>query len=71
MKDIFNHYKKYIEKSRKQTQYIKDNFSFNKMGEVLKNNLTTFVDKNVVIQTPIKLPKLKTISLPKLKKVEA
>ena len=57
--------------SRKQTQYIKDNFSFNKMGEVLKNTLTTFVDKNIVIQAPLKLPKLKTIKLPKLRKVEA
>ena len=71
MKDVFNHYKKYIEVSRKQTQYIKDNFSFNKMGEVLKNTLTTFVDKNIVIQAPLKLPKLKTIKLPKLRKVEA
>ena len=25
MKDIFKHYKKYLEKSRKQTQYLKDN----------------------------------------------
>ena len=41
------------------------------MGEVLKNTLTTFVDKNIVIQAPLKLPKLKTIKLPKLRKVEA
>jgi glycosyltransferase involved in cell wall biosynthesis len=67
MKDVFNHYKKYIEKSRKQTQYIKENFSFDKMGELLKNIL----DKNIISQVPINLPKLKKIELPKLKKVEA
>ena len=67
IKDVFNHYKKYIGKSRKQTQYIKDNFSFDKMGY----NLKTILDKNVVIQSPLKLPKLKKIEVPKLKKVKA
>ena len=61
IKDVFNHYKKYIEKSRKQTQYIKDNFSFDKMGELLNN----FMPK---IEEP---PQMKEIKLPKLKKVEA
>ena len=70
MKDVFNHYKKYHEKSRKQTQYIKDNFSFNKMGEFMSNISNTYIDKNITIQTPLKLPKLKKIELPKLKKVE-
>jgi len=69
MKDVFNHYKKYHEKSRKQTQYIKDNFSFNKMGEIL-NNLLPGEDK-VPVMKPLKLPKIKKIELPKLKKVEA
>jgi len=78
MKDVFNHYKKYIEKSRKQTQYIKDNFSFDKMGELI-NNFMPKVEATPQIQqltlpklkkvkNDIKLPKLK---LPKLKKVEA
>jgi len=69
IKDVFNHYKKYHEKSRKQTQYIKDNFSFNKMGEIL-NDLLPGEDK-VPVMKPLKLPKLKKIELPKLKKVEA
>ena len=68
MKDVFNHYKKYIEKSRKQTQYIKDNFSFDKMGEIL-NNLLPGEDK-IPVMKPLKLPNLKKIELPKLKKVE-
>jgi glycosyltransferase involved in cell wall biosynthesis len=61
IKDVFNHYKKYIEKSRKQTQYIKDNSSFDKMGELLNN----FMPK---VEVP---PQKKEIKLPKLKKVEA
>jgi len=61
MKDVFKHYKKYHEKSRKQTQYLKDNFSFNKMTEVLNN----FLDQIPIQKTvELKLPKLK--KLPKL-----
>jgi len=61
MKDVFNHYKKYTEKSRKQTQYIKDNFSFDKMGELINNFMPQ-------INPTHPQPELK---LPKLKKVEA
>ena len=75
MKDVFKHYKKYWEKSRKQTQYLKDNWSFDKMVERL-NNLLPKVEpapQNV----PLKLPKLKKLGeekapklkLPKLKKL--
>jgi glycosyltransferase involved in cell wall biosynthesis len=61
MKDVFKHYKKYHEKSRKQTQYLKDNFSFNKMTEVLNK----FLDQIPIQKTvELKLPKLK--KLPKL-----
>ena len=35
IKDVFKNYKKYWEKSRKQTQYLKNNFSFDKMTEKL------------------------------------
>jgi len=80
MKDVFNHYKKYHEKSRKQTQYLKDNFSFNKMGKIL-NKFMPIVNPLPESQS-LKLPKLKKIGgsklpelpklkLPKLKKVEA
>jgi len=77
IKDVFNHYKKYVEKSRKQTQYIKDNFSFDKMGELI-NKFMPKVDAAPQMQS-LKLPKLKKVDkptlpklkLPKLKKVEA
>ncbi len=79
MKDIFKHYKMYHEKSRKQTQYLKDNWSFNKMTEKL-SSLLPKVEAAPQMQQ-LKLPKLKKIGetkqelpklkLPKLKKIEA
>tara|TARA_R110002020_G_scaffold474433_1_gene705741 strand:- start:126 stop:1421 length:1296 start_codon:yes stop_codon:yes gene_type:complete len=74
MKDIYKKYKKYIENSRKQTQFLKENFSQNKMTEILKE----YMDKiNVAVHVPLQLPKLKKVQpkkapklqLPKLKKV--
>ena len=75
MKDIFKHYKKYIEKSRKQTQYIKDNWTFDIMGEKL-NSLLPNIEAAPQMQT-LKLPKLKKmgeptkLKLPQLKKITA
>jgi len=76
MKDVFKHYKQYIERSRKQTQYLKDNWSFDKMVEKLDSLLPKIepIPQNV----PLKLPKLKKVGtkketskvkLPKLKKL--
>ena len=76
MKDVFKHYKKYIEKSRKQTQYLKNNWSFNEMTEKLISLLPK-VEAAPQMQT-LKLPKLKKVApkqelpklkLPKLKKI--
>ena len=78
MKDVFKNYKKYWEKSRKQTQYLKDNWSFDKMTEKL-NLLLPKVEAAPQTQQ-LKLPKLKKINkqqelpklkLPKLKKINA
>ena len=79
MKDVLKNYKKYFEQSRKQTQYLKNNFSFNKMTEKL-NSLLPKVESAPQTQQ-LKLPKLKKIGetkqelpklkLPKLKKIEA
>ena len=60
MKDVFKNYKKYWEKSRKQTQYLKDNWSFDKMTELLN----TFLPKVEAA------PKVQELKLPKLKKVK-
>jgi glycosyltransferase involved in cell wall biosynthesis len=64
MKDVFKDYKKYWEKSRKQTQYLKDNWSFDKMVEKL-NTLLPKVEAAPQMQ-PLTLPKLKKINLNKL-----
>ena len=74
MKDIFNHYKKYVEISRKQTQYLKSNFSLDKMGELISKLMPT-IEAAPKMQE-LKLPKLKKstlpkLKLPKLKKVES
>lgn len=59
MKDIFKHYKKYYQNSRKQTQYIKDNWSFDKMVELLNSYLPKVDPK----------PQHQELKLPKLQKV--
>jgi len=73
MKDVFKNYKKYLEKSRKQTQYLKDNWSFDKMTEKL-NTLLPKVEAAPQMQQ-LKLPKLSKkpteLKLPKLKKIKA
>ena len=79
MKDVFKHHKRYLEKSRKQTQYLKDNWSINKMVERIdelmpkveaapKNVGITLPKLKKVDNKPQELPKLK---LPKLNKIEA
>ena len=56
LKDVNKNYKKHLEKSRKQTQYIKDNFTLDKMTKqfaiLVENNVPSF---------EIKVPKLEEI----------
>ena len=77
MKDIFKHYKKYFKDSRKQTQYIKDNWSFEKMAQKLNELLPNDI-KATPQHVGLQLPKLKKLEkksktpklkLPKLKKL--
>ena len=75
IKDVFKNYKRYIESSRKQTQYLKDNFSFTEM--VKKLNLLLPTVEPAPQQQPLNLPKVKKIEekqeipkLPKLKKIK-
>jgi hypothetical protein len=64
MKDVFKNYKKYIQVSRKQTQYLKNNFSMDNMTSLLEKHLQKV---NVVNNIPLTLPKL--TKLPKLNKI--
>ena len=61
IKDVFKNYKKYWESSRKQTQYIKDNWTFDNMTEKL----------NTFLPNVKPAPQIQDIKLPKLKKIEA
>ena len=75
MKDVFKHYKQYFERSRKQTQYLKENWSFDKMTERLEGFLNKIpIQKTVEVKLPQlkKLPKLELNKqqFPKLKKQE-
>ena len=77
LQDVTKNYKQYLSKSRKQTQYVKDNFSLSKMDELFVNIIETN-KKGIPEQVALKLPKLNKVSnsgpkitLPKLKKVEA
>ena len=56
IKDVHKNYKKHLEKSRKQTQYVKDNFTLDKMTELF----TKQIEQNVP-SFEIKIPKLETI----------
>jgi hypothetical protein len=78
LQDCMKNYKAYLEKSRKQPQHIKTNFSLEMMNKLF----CEYVDKGlegVPKQVGLKLPKLKKsgttespkLKLPKLKKVEA
>ena len=65
LEDIYKNYKKYLEKAKRQAYRSRTEFSLDKMGEKLLNIL----DENVPKQVVLKLPTLKKISLPSLKKI--
>jgi len=77
LQDVVKNYKTYLTRSRKQTQYVKDNFSLERMSEIFKNIVDEGLN-GVPQHVGLKLPKLKKadaeapkLNLPKLKKVES
>lgn len=64
MKQVYDNYKQWIEKSRKNRHYVKTNFTKDKMTEKLGGILNQYV--NLPDQVQLKLPELK---LPKLQKL--
>ena len=70
MKDVFQNYKSYAERSRKTFHHIKTNFSFDAMQSKLKSILDARVP-DFPRQISLNLPKLKKIELPKLTKIES
>jgi len=78
LKDVFENYKPYAEKAKRQGFHSRSKFSFDNMKEKLNNVFTAKIPefpKQVQLQLPklkkAGLPELKKIELPKLKKVEA
>jgi len=65
MKDMFENYSKYIDTAKRQSHFVKTNFSF----DAMKTKLGTYLDA-VPKPVTLKLPTLKKISLPQLKKAE-
>ena len=74
IQDVTDNYKRYLETSRKQSHYVKTNFSLELMSkkfcEIVEEGL-----QGIPQQVSLKLPKLKKVNqapkvkLPKLKKV--
>jgi glycosyltransferase involved in cell wall biosynthesis len=59
LKDVYKNYKKYLESTRKQTQYIKENFTLELMKEKFKTMMNEEISKRPK-QVELKLPKLET-----------
>jgi hypothetical protein len=69
LKDVFEKYKEYLVKGKRQGHYARTNFSYEKMQELVEDIL----DKNTPEfpkQIELKLPKLPKLQLPKLQKIE-
>ena len=61
MKDMFKHYKKYLEKSRKMPQHMKNNFSMDKMTEKFSEILSNLNIPVAPQKMELKLPKLNKV----------
>ena len=68
LRDVFDNYKTYKELAKRQGYKNRTEFSYEKMKETLDNLLTQYIPE-FPKQVQIKLPTLKKIELPKLKKV--
>jgi hypothetical protein len=69
LKDMFENYKNYTDKGKRQGYHSRTNFSFDKMKEKLDEILTVKVPEFPKMQQ-LQLPKLRKIELPKLTKIE-
>lgn len=69
MLNVYSNYSKYLEGAKRQAFYSKTNFNFTKMSEQLKNHFDKYIPK-FAQQVELKLPQLKKIELPSLKRVE-
>jgi glycosyltransferase involved in cell wall biosynthesis len=68
LKDVFENYKNYTDKAKRQAFKSKNEFSWNKMKDKVDNLFTNYIPE-FPKQVEIKLPQLKKIELPKLQKI--
>jgi glycosyltransferase involved in cell wall biosynthesis len=68
LKDVFENYKNYTDKAKRQSFYSKTNFSWDKMKEKLEDILTQNVPE-FPAEVKLKIPSMKKIELPKLEKI--
>lgn len=68
LKDVFENYKKYEVNAKRQAHKSKTEFSFGKMTETIGNYLERYTPE-FPVEAKLKLPTIKKIELPKLKKV--
>jgi glycosyltransferase involved in cell wall biosynthesis len=64
LKDVFENYKNYTEKAKRQAFYSKTNFSWEKMKEKVDNILSSSIPE-FPKEVALKLPQIKKIELPK------
>jgi glycosyltransferase involved in cell wall biosynthesis len=69
LKDMFENYKDYVDGGKRQGFYSKQNFSFEKMTEKMAEYLKRIPE--FPKQVALKLPQLRKIELPSLKKIES
>jgi glycosyltransferase involved in cell wall biosynthesis len=69
LKDVFENYKNYTDKAKRQAFISKNEFSWNKMQEKISNYLTQYIPE-FPEEVKLTIPKLKKIELPKIKTVE-
>ena len=60
IQDVTKNYKQYLSKSRKQSQYVKDNFSLEAMSKIFCKLVDDGI-KTIPEQIELKLPKLKKV----------
>jgi glycosyltransferase involved in cell wall biosynthesis len=68
LKDVFENYKNYTDKAKRQSFKSKNEFSWDKMKDKIDELLTKYVPE-FPKQVEIKLPQLKKVELPKLQKI--
>ena len=67
-KNVFENYKEYTDKAKRQAYKSKNEFSYDKMKELVDSILTKHIPE-FPKAVELKLPQLKKLELPKLKKI--